>query len=64
MTTQRIILKVSIPEQHDVTLYVDRTGRYKVSYGQQVTGFGTMMQAIAEYESCVVHALTCNGEMD
>lgn len=39
-------------------------GRFVVTYGEQVKTFDDLMQAIAEYESCVIHSATCAGMLD
>ena len=45
-----------------VTMHCD--GRFIVTYGAQVKEFDDLMQAIAEYESCVIHSATCAGMFD
>lgn len=45
-----------------VTMHCD--GRFIVTYGLQVNTFDDLMQAIAEYESCVIHSATCAGMFD
>jgi len=57
----RLVLSVSIPGQPDITI-TDYFTCFIVQYGEQRSSCPTIMHAIAEYESCVVHALTCAGE--
>lgn len=38
--------------------------QFKVSYGLHYRVYDTLMQAVAEHESCVIHALTCSGAFD
>lgn len=46
----------------EVTMHCD--GQFVVTYGKQVQRFGDLMEAIAEYESCVIHSATCAGMFD
>lgn len=52
----------------EVTMHCDgpfvSEGPFVVTYGKQVKTFDDLMQAIAEYESCVIHSATCAGMFD
>ena len=46
----------------EVTMHCD--GQFVVTYGLQVKRFDDLMEAIAEYESCVIHSATCAWMFD
>ena len=56
-----IIAKTEIEGQHPVTLEEVRKGIYRVTYGAHLSTYNSAYAALAEQESCVVHALTCAG---
>lgn len=60
-TTMTILAKTEIEGQHPVILEEVRKGIYRVTYGAQVGTYNSAYAALAEHESCVVHALTCAG---
>lgn len=64
MDKSSIILRVTVPGQCAVVVQKHGKRTFSVTYGLQVKTFPSLMLAIAEYESCVVHALTCNGQFD
>lgn len=58
------ILRTTVPGQHEVIVQQIGVSYYRVIYGKEVTTFSSLMAAIAEAESCVVHAVACNGLFD
>lgn len=48
----------------DVALDKEQDGTYKVTYGQYVSIEDTFEEALAEFNSCVLHSATCAGLMD
>lgn len=57
------VYTVVIPGQHRIR--VTQQGEwYTVRYGHSTKNFSNLLLAVAEAESCTVHALTCNGELD
>lgn len=62
MNTTKVVLKVVVLGQHDVIVrHHMPNDTYTVTYGAEHKRFPSLMQALAEYESCVVHAVTCAG---
>lgn len=49
---------------HDVTLDKEQDGTFKVTYGLHVSIEDTFEEALAEFNSCVLHSATCAGLMD
>ncbi len=53
-----------IIEQWPITLEQSASGAFRVTYGKQVTSGLSYAAAAAEYGSCIMHALACEGKLD
>lgn len=60
----RVVMRTETQGGYIVGITEIKTGRriqFKVSYGLHYRVCNTLMQAVAEHESCVIHALTSSG---
>lgn len=67
MATISKLLETAIQGQYPVTLERMQVGKavvFNVTYGAHKKTLGGFMQALSEYESCVLHACDCAGYLN
>ena len=64
MDKDKVIYRVTIDGQHDVTITRTASGAFIVQYGVMRKLYRDVWRAVAEAESCAIHALTCAGYTD
>lgn len=63
-THSKPLIRTEIEGHHPVELRKVSPRVWTVSYGKHIKRFHSFMQALAEHESCVLHAAECAGMDD